>query len=109
MSDFCGAEIPRIDFNMITPVQLDLSKCFVEELLHAVRFSGRHNVIIRLRLLQHEPHRLYVVARVTAATSRFEVAHVESMLQAEFDSGGRARDLSADKRFATPGCLVVEE
>src|SRR5207302_9579968 len=105
MSDFCGAEIPRIDFNMITPVQLEVSKCFVEELLHAVRFSSRHNVIIRLRLLQHEPHRIYVVAGVTALTSRFEVAHVEPVLRAEFDSGGRARDLSADKRLATPGAL----
>src|SRR3989442_12042306 len=107
MSNFSGAQIPWINFNITVPVQPDVPKCLVEEFPHAVRFSGGNHIVIRLRLLKHQPHRFYIVARVAAVPPRLEVAHVESGLQTELDPSRRPRDLSAKECLTTPRRFVV--
>ena len=53
-----------------------------DELLDAVQLSGRDDEVVGLVLLEHEPHRADVVARVAPVAPRLEVAEPERREQA---------------------------
>ena len=61
----------------------------VDELAHRVLLAGRDHVILGLVLLQHQPLRLDVVARVAPVAQRVEIAEVEAVLQAALDARER--------------------
>ncbi len=52
-------------------------KATSHELAHRVRLAGGDDVVVRLVLLEHQPHRLDVVAGVAPVALRVEVAEVE--------------------------------
>ena len=57
-----------------------------EELANGVGLAGRDHVVIGLVLLQHQPHRLDVVARVTPVTRGVEVAETDRVLDPQLDA-----------------------
>jgi hypothetical protein len=63
-------EIPRIDFEMITPAETKVSKRGFEELLNGVGPTGGHHEIIRHVSLQHPPHGIDTVT--SEPQSRFD-------------------------------------
>ena len=56
------------------------------ELAHAPLLAGGDDEIFRLRLLQHEPLCLDVVARMAPVAPCIEIAEVEAILNAERDA-----------------------
>src|SRR4249920_1829158 len=59
----------------------------LNEFAHRVAIAGSQHIVIWLRLLQHHPHALDVIARVAPVTSGIEVADEKPLLQTGFDCG----------------------
>ena len=62
-----------------------------------LRDTGRDDVVAGLVVLEHEPHRTDVVARVAPVAARGEVAERELLLEAERDRSGGTRDLPREE------------
>ena len=72
-------------------------------------FAGRDDVIVGLLLLQHQPLRAHVVARMAPVAQRVEIAQVQAVVEAGFDAREAARDLARNERLAAKGTLVIEQ
>src|SRR5256885_825677 len=123
--DFGGPEIARVhgdDFfsrgvervlvgALALPPEADVEprRRQVHEFAHAVLLARRDHQILGLGLLQHQPLRLDIVARVAPVAPRVEVAEVQAILHSEFDAGEAARDLARDEDLAADRRFVVEE
>ena len=70
---------------------------------------ARDDVVVRLVLLQHEPHRAHVVPGVAPVAPGVEVAERHVALEAEADRGGRVRHLARHEVERAPRGLVVVE
>src|SRR5262252_1724387 len=102
-------EIPRIDLDVLLPVELERAERDVQHLAHAVRLAGGDDVIVGLVVLQHHPHRLDVVAREAPVALGVQVAEVQLLLQPVANAGGGPGDLAGDERDPAPRRFVVEE
>ena len=69
----------------------------VHQLADAVRLPGGNHVVVRLVLLEHQPHRLDVVLGVAPVALGVEVAQRQVAGQAELDGGGAVRDFACHK------------
>ena len=107
--DFGGAEISRVDFHVLLPVEVEQAEYFVQEFADAVGFAGGDDEILRFVLLEHQPHGFDIIAGEAPVALGVEIAEVEFLLQAFFDAGGCAGDFSGDECFAAAGGFVVEE
>ena len=123
--DFGGPEIARVhgdDFfsrgvervlvgALALPPEADVEprRREVHEFAHAVLLARRDHQILGLGLLQHQPLRLDIVARVAPVAPRVEVAEVQAILHSELDAGEAARDLARDEDLAADRRFVVEE
>ena len=94
---------------MLLPVQLEVAEDLLHELAHRVGLAGRDHEVVRLVLLEHQPHRLDVVLGKAPVALGVEVAQVQLLLQPQLDARRRAGDLAGDERLAAPLGLVVEE
>jgi hypothetical protein len=81
----------------------------VDELAHAVGLTRRDHVVLRLVLLEHQPHGLDVVLGVAPVTLRVEVSEGELLLQAELDRGRTVGDLAGHELQPPTGSFVVEK
>jgi hypothetical protein len=107
--DLRRAEIAGIDLDEVLVVEADVAERALAEIAHRVRLAGRDDIVSRLVLLQHRPHRLDVVAGVSPVALGVEVAQVELLLQAGLDAPDGAGDLAGHERLAAAGRLVVEQ
>mmetsp|Transcript_12391 Transcript_12391/g.26985 ORF Transcript_12391/g.26985 Transcript_12391/m.26985 type:complete len:677 (+) Transcript_12391:166-2196(+) len=124
--DLGGAEVPRRDLDEDSASLLvdglllealaapehrpaDHLEADRDELAHAVLLVRRHDVVVGLLLLQHEPHGLDVVTRVAPVAERVHVAKLDPLLLAGLDLGHGHRHLLRHEGAAAPGGLVVEE
>ena len=80
-----------------------------DELLDVWVSPGGDDVVVGLVLLQHQPHRLHVVAGVAPVALGVEVAEHELVLQAELDPRHRVGDLAGDELEPAARALVVEQ
>lgn len=92
---------------------LDFHAYFLKRLLHEftdrVRLARSQHKVLRRRLLQHTPHALHVVLRVTPISPRINVTQVQTMLLSKADLRRRTGNFARDKRPSTAWALVVEE
>jgi hypothetical protein len=86
-------------------IELEPIEHEIEELAHRMRLAGRLDIIVGPLLLQHQPHRLDVIAGEARVALRFEVAEDELVLQSELDAGGAAGDFARDE-ILTPGAVT---
>ena len=77
-----------LGFAFALPHDLATSACkgLFNKFSHRVGFSGRQNVVVRLRLLQHKPHTFDVIARVSPVALRIEIAEIKLVLLAYVQS-----------------------
>src|SRR5256885_6095036 len=68
-----------------------------------------HDVVLRLRLLQHQPLRTHIVARVSPIPFRIQIAQVQSILQAGANPRQRTGDLARNEGLTPLRRFVVEE
>ena len=81
----------------------------VDELANGARLAGGDHVIVRLRLLQHQPHRLDVVAGIAPVALRVEIAQPQRRLQTGLMRATTAVILRVTKFSAAPRRLVIEQ
>ena len=81
----------------------------LHETLHGVGLARGHHVVVALVLLQHQVHRLDVVAGEAPVALSVEVAHGQLGGQAQLDASHRVGDLASDELKAAARALVVEE
>ena len=70
--------------------------------------AGEH-VVVGRRLLQHQPHPLDIIARMSLVAPGIQVAEVKLLPQSDRDHGGGARDLPGHKGLAANRALVIEQ
>src|SRR5262245_3477180 len=124
--DLGGPEIARIDLNEHSAGRLvdaflldaaatpnerlaDMGESLFDELAHRMRLAGRQHIVVRLALLQDQPHPLDKVAGVSPVARGIEIAEEQRLLQRALDRRDRSRDLPGDEGFAPDGALVVEK
>ena len=90
-------------------IQIELFEHLLGELADRVGFAGGDHVVVGLLLLEHQPHRLDVVAGESPVALRFEVSEKKLLLEAQFDPGRGAGDLPGDEGLAAAGRFMVEE
>src|ERR1700675_3699521 len=71
--------------------------------------AGCDDVVVRMLLLQHQPHRLDVVARETPIALGLEVSQQQLVLQPHLDAPETARDFPGDEVLASPRRFMVEQ
>ena len=74
-----------------------------------MRLVRRHHIIIRLVLLQHQPHHLHIFLRIPPVPPRIHVPKEQLLLQPSLDPRRRPRDLPRHKRLTTPRRFMVEQ
>src|SRR5262249_1410404 len=65
----------------------------LDKLAHAVALAGRQDKILRLRLLQHPPHALDIIAGKTPVALRLEIAELKHIELVVTDLRQRPADL----------------
>src|SRR5215510_15538210 len=90
-------------------IKLDFGECQLAELTHTVCFSGADNIIIRLRLLQHQAHCAHIIRRMPPVTPRIEIPYSDFSRQSHLDARNSAADLPRDKFKPASWPLVVEQ
>ena len=79
------------------------------EFADGVLDAGGDHEVLRLVVLEYEPHALHIVLCITPVAEGVEVAEVEAVLLALGDAGCSEGDLSCHEGLATALALVVEE
>src|SRR3989344_1366949 len=71
--------------------------------------ASPHDVIIRLRLLEHQPGRFHVLGSVAPVAHGFQIPKIKLFLQTLGNAGRRPRDFFGYKGFTAPRTLVIEK
>ena len=108
-STSAGRKYLASDFDKLVPVQIQLAERSIQKLANRVRFARRDHKVVRLVLLEHEPHRFDVVLGVAPVALRFEIAKKQLLLQPNFDARRRPRDLASHERFAPSRRFMIEQ
>src|SRR6185436_8293962 len=72
-------------------------------------FARRDNIIIRLVLLEHQPHSFNVFPCKTPISLSIEISHINLIVQTAFDTGDSAAYLTSYKRLSAPRGFMVEQ
>ncbi len=80
-----------------------------KQIANGMGFTGGDDVVVSLRLLQHPPHGIHIITRISPVAARLEVAHQELVQQPEFDGRDSERHLSGDEFDASSRRFVIEE
>src|SRR5918995_2601721 len=107
--DLGGPEEPLVDHHVLLPVEAHPTERQLAELTHRMGLAGGDHVVVGLILLEHEPHRLDVVAGVAPVALGVEVPHAQLVGQPELDASGAVGDLAGRELEAAARALVVEQ
>ena len=79
------------------------------EIPHAVLDPRRNHEIIRLFLLEDEPHALHIIPRIPPVAKAGKVPQVQFVLFALGDAGRRQGDLPRNERLPAPFGFMIEQ
>ena len=79
------------------------------EFLDAVGFSGGNDIIIRLVLLEHQPHGLDIFPGVSPVSFGTQVAKLQLFFHSQFDFHRMRRYFAGHKFKSAPGRLMIEQ
>src|SRR5207248_10927717 len=85
------------------------STLFPYTTLFRSRLPGRYHVVVWVWLLQHQPHRLDIIAGKAPIALCFKIPKIELVLKPLSDPADCAGDLSRDESFATARALMIEQ
>src|SRR5690606_8699081 len=95
--DLRRPEVPGVHLHVALPVEPDVLERDLHQLADRVRLARGHHVIVGRGLLEHQPHRLDVVARKAPVALRVEVAERERVGQPQLDARDAVGDLARDE------------
>ena len=94
---------------MIAIVKSYVLKSHPAHVPHGGRASGGNDVIAGLRLLQHQPHCLDIIACETPVAFRIDIAEPQLILPAELDPRHGVGHLARDELDAAQRRFVIEQ
>ena len=96
--DISGSEETFILNNIGSPIiYSDMMKGNFKEITNRMAPSGRYDIVVRFVLLEHEPHRMDVVAGKTPIPRNIHIAHGQNVLTPQSNPRYTARDLSRNE------------
>ena len=81
----------------------------LRKLPNRMLLAGRNHEVVRLILLQHQPHTFHIVLRIAPIAQAVQIAQIQLLLQAAGNACSRQRDFAGNKIFAPPLRLVIEQ
>ncbi len=93
--------------DVVLPFELDDSEGGFNNFLDGVELAGSEDVIIRLALLEREPHAADIIAGMAPIAFGGGVAEQQFLFAAQFDGGGGAADFAGDEIFAAARRFVI--
>ena len=93
---------------MVFPIEAHTAKGDFAQSAHRVCLPHAHDIVIRVVLLQHQPHGLHIVAGIAPVAAGIEVPQVQFLGQSQLDLGYPIAYFARDEFEAPPGALVVE-
>src|SRR6266851_548393 len=106
--DLGRPEIAAIDQDMAPPVEAGHREGELDEIVHTVRLTGGDDIIVWLVLLQHQPHRLDIVAGKTPISLCGEVSQVDLVLQTLADPADGPGHLARNEGLAATRTFMIE-
>src|SRR5688572_24619276 len=79
-----------------------------DQFAHGVRFAGGQHIVARLRLLEHHPHAIDIVALVAPVAARIQVPYVALFLLPVIHRGNAPLHLTRAEWLAAALALVLE-
>jgi len=61
--------------HIVLIVEADGLKGKLKKLAHGMLLAGSHHIVLRMVLLQHQPHGLDIIARIAPISPGIQVAH----------------------------------
>src|ERR1700694_351811 len=101
--DLGRAQISLVTHHVLVPVEAGGPKGGLHELAHRAHVACRDHVIVRLVLLEHQPHSLDVVTGVAPVAFGVEVSEPELVGLAGEDLPDASRDFACDEVLAPAG------
>jgi hypothetical protein len=109
MVDFRRAQQRRIGTHVASPVETDVAERDLHELADGMTDASGDDVVIRLVLLQHQPHRAHVVAGIAPVALRVEIAERQMIGQTELDPRHAIGHFARHELQPAAWRLVVEQ
>src|SRR5437868_9669548 len=108
-ADIRGTEKRRVLDDISVGLQSNAIESNVDEFANGVRLAAGDDVIVRLLLLQHGPHRDDVVSGVPPVATRVQISEIQLVGQTQLDLRNMRGDLSRHKFVPAARALVIEQ
>ena len=99
--NFSGTEKRGVDDYEFLVVEPDVFEGDLAHVAHGCRHTRCNHVVVRLVLLEHEPHRFDVVACESPVALCIDVAETKLRLLAKLDSGYRVGYLACHEFYSS--------
>src|SRR5205085_12386689 len=107
--DLSRAEVLRVFDYVLAVIEARARKRELTEVAYRMRFAHRHNVIVRLALLEHRVHCRDVILCVAPVPASFEISDAYFFCESKLYFRHAARDLSRDEFEPTSRTFVVKK
>ena len=101
--NFCRAQIALVEADVVLPVQPDPGESDLQEFPNGDADAGGKDVIVGFVDLQHAPHALDILWRVSPVAHSVEIAHVHVVLDTGLDGRNGAGDLAGHESLTAAG------
>jgi hypothetical protein len=90
-------------------VQADAPKRDLAKLGHGMASTGREDVVIRLRCLEHQPHCLHVIRGIAPIAGRIETAKMQLRVQSDGDTRNGGGNFARHEVESASRTFMIEE
>ena len=104
-----GAEEGMIYFDMITPSEAKTGEGGFGKCFQGIGLSRCNHIVVRLLLLQHQPHGFHILGRPAPVSSDGNVAEEELFFASRSDAAGCCDNFPGNKSLRPERRFVVEE
>src|ERR1051326_1651112 len=94
---------------MLLPIESGTPERLFQKLFHRMSLARGDDIILRLILLHHQPHRLDIFLGVSPVAFCVQVSEIDGILQPSLDARKTPGDLACDECLAPARGFVVEE
>src|SRR5713101_9056930 len=94
---FGWAKKPGIYYNVSLPVEVYAGKGLLNKLFNGMGLPRAHHIVSGLLLLEHQPHRLHIIAGKAPVPLGIQIAQMQLRGQPQLDPRYPIADLAGDE------------
>src|SRR5262249_17733049 len=98
-----------IDLYVLLPVEIGVAERHFNKLTHRVLFAGGDHIIVRIRLLQHQPHCTDIISGEAPIPLGIKISDRKILRQPELNLSNTKRYLANHELKSAPRRLVVKK